>query len=63
MTILTLELTTNTTNYIRKANKKDLSMLVSRVFEEYNEEMQDKELSKKIKWSKELDKILANIKL
>ena len=62
MTILTLELTTKTSNYIRKANKKELSMLVSRVFEEYSEEIQDKKLAKQIKSSKELDNVLANIK-
>lgn len=62
MTTLTLELTTNTSNYVRQANKKDLSLLVSRVFEEYSEEMQDKKLAKEIKSSKELDNVLANIK-
>lgn len=62
MTTLTLELNVNTTKYIRKANKKELSLLVSRVFEEYSEEMQDKKLSKEIKSSNELDNVLANIK-
>lgn len=43
-------------------DKEKLSFLVSRVFEEYLEDLQDEKLSQQINNSKELDDLIANIK-
>jgi hypothetical protein len=48
---------------INKEDEENLSFIVSRAFEEYMEQKQDKILSNEIKKSKELDKVLSNLKI
>ena len=60
---ITLNIDIKNKIYIKNIDKKKLSFLVSKVFEEYIEELQDDKLSAEIKNSKELDKVLSNIKL
>jgi hypothetical protein len=59
---ITLNIDIKNKIYIKNIDKKKLSFLVSKVFEEYIEELQDDKLSAEIKNSKELDKVLSNIK-
>jgi len=54
MATITIEVNSNSL-LLEKSNKRELSFLVSRVFEEYNEELQDRKLSREIKKSRELD--------
>ncbi|MDP2090509.1 MAG: hypothetical protein Q8K30_02825 [Candidatus Gracilibacteria bacterium] len=63
MTTINLEVNVSNEKLIKKADKTKLSFLVSRVFDEYIEELQDKELSKQIKNSKKLDVLLSNINI
>ena len=49
MTKLDLTLDINSDIEVCNFNKEELSFLVSKVFEEYIEELQDRELSRKIK--------------
>jgi len=48
---------------LKESDKEKLSFLVSRVFEEYLEDLQDEKLAKQIQKSGEIDYLLANIKL
>ncbi|MDD2871752.1 MAG: hypothetical protein PHS49_07230 [Candidatus Gracilibacteria bacterium] len=62
MTTINLEINVSNEKMIKQVDKKKLSFLVTRVFDEYIEELQDKELSKQINNSKKLDILLDNIK-
>lgn len=62
MVTLNLDLNTTQSLLIEKIDKEKLSFLVSKVFDEYLEELKDEELSKQINNSKELDNLLNNIK-
>jgi hypothetical protein len=57
MTTITLEINVSNDKLIKQVDKNKLSFLVSRVFDEYIEDIQDQELSKQIKNSKQLDYI------
>jgi len=62
MTTITLDLDIKKGKLLKDLDKEKLSFLVSRVFDEYIEELKDLELSKQIMWSKKLDNLLSNVK-
>ena len=62
MATIMLDVDVKKEKLIKEIDKEKLSFLVSRVFDEYIEELQDLELSKQIKNSSELDSLLSNVK-
>ena len=64
MTRITLEVDIKNDNIVLgEEDKQRLSFIVSRVYDEYIEEIQDLNLSEQIKESSELDTIINNIKM
>ncbi len=63
MVTIQLDIDTKNERLLRNIDKETLSFLLSRVFEEYKEELQDQKLRKQILQSKELDDVLNSIKI
>lgn len=60
---ITLDLDVKNEKLLKDLDKAKLSFLVSRVFEEYFEELEDEKLSKEIEKSKELNFLLSKVKM
>ncbi len=64
MTKITLELDIKNNNFvIEEAEKQKLAFIVSKVYEEYLEDLQDKKLSEQINNSEELGEIIDKIEV
>ena len=60
---ITLDLDVKNEKLLKNIDKAKLSFLVSRVFEEYIEELEDEKLSIEIKKSEELGALLSKVKM
>lgn len=60
---ITLDLDVKNEKLLKNIDKAKLSFLVSRVFEEYIEELEDEKLSIEIKKSEELNTLLSKVKM